>query len=307
MERVFVVGGTGFIGRALLSELLRSGYEVWALARNKARIAVLPEGVRPVLGDPLRPGPWQEEAAECTVGFNLVGASIFRRWSPEYKQLLWDSRILSTRLLGEALSQGAGRVLVNASAVGYYGNTGEEPVEEDHPPGEDFLARLCVAWEKEALSFEKRGLRVAVARFGIVLGADGGALLTMLPAFRLGLGGPLGSGHQWFPWVHRADVVAALIFLARNAEARGPFNVVAPGIVRQREFARELARVLRRPAFLPTPVWGLRLLFGEVAGVLTASCRAVPKKLLALGFRFAFPELTAALKNILRKEKGGVP
>ncbi|MBX6423989.1 TIGR01777 family oxidoreductase [Thermosulfurimonas sp. F29] len=306
MVRVFVVGGTGFIGRALLSRLVKAGYEVWALVRSKARIAVLPEGVRPVPGDPLQPGPWQEEAARCAVGFNLAGASIFRRWSKEYKQLLRDSRILSTRLLGEALSRGEGRVLVNASAVGYYGDTGEITVEEDHPPGKDFLARLCVDWEKAALSFEKQGLRVAVARFGIVLGPDGGALLSMLPVFRLGLGGPIGSGRQWFPWIHRADVAAALVFLAETPGARGPFNLVAPEPVRQREFARELARVLRRPAFLPAPLWGLRLVFGEVAGVLAESCRAVPRRLLSLGFRFSFPKLRPALENILHK-KGGQP
>ncbi len=305
MVRVFVVGGTGFVGRALLSGLRERGYEVFALARSRSRIAVLPEGVKPVLGDPLRPGSWQEEAAACEVGINLCGANIFRRWDEEYKRLIRDSRVLSTRMLGEALAGGQGRVLVNASAVGYYGETGEEEVTEEHPPGRDFLARVCVDWEREALGFQEKGLRVAVARFGIVLGAGGGALLRMLPAFRLGLGGPIGSGQQWFPWVHLADVVSGLIFLAEEEKARGPFNLVAPGIVRQREFARELGRVLRRPAFLPVPVWALRLIFGEVARVLATGCRAVPRRLLALGFKFAFPDLRPALQDLLRPGKGG--
>ncbi len=293
------------MGRALLRALLERGYEVRALVRSRRRIAVLPEGVKPVLGDPLRPGSWQEEAAACRIGFNLVGATIFRRWNESYKQLIRDSRVLSTRMLGEALAGGEGRVLVNASAVGYYGETGEEEITEECPPGKDFLARVCVDWEREALEFQKKGLRVAVARFGIILGVEGGALLKMLPVFRLGLGGAIGSGRQWFPWVHLADAVSGLIFLAEKSEAEGPFNLVAPGIVRHKEFARELGRVLKRPAFLPTPVWGLRLIFGEVAQVLASGCRAVPRKLLALGFRFAFPYLRQALEDLLRKKHGG--
>ncbi|QJA06991.1 TIGR01777 family protein [Thermosulfurimonas marina] len=299
MKRVFVAGGTGFIGGHLLRALVEKGLEVRALVRSRAKVARLPQGVRAVLGDPLRPGPWQEEAATCEVAFNLTGANIFRRWDEEYKRLIRDSRVLSSRLLAETLPPGG--TLVNASAVGYYGDTGEEEVDEDHPPGEDFLARVCREWEEAAFSGELRGLRVVVGRFGVVLGPDGGALLKMLPAFRLGFGGPIGDGRQWFPWIHVRDLVEALLFLAERPEARGPFNLVAPEVVRQRDFARTLGRVLRRPAFLPTPRWALRLLFGEVAQVLTASCRARPRRLLDLGFRFRFPRLFEALEDLLRR------
>ncbi len=301
MAKIFVVGGTGFIGRYLLRELLAKGHEVWALVRSRQKIALLPQKVIPVPGDACVPGEWQEKAAACEVGINLAGVNIFKRWNEEYKKLIRDSRVVSTQLLGEALSGGEGQVLVNASAVGYYGDTGEEEVTEEHPPGNDFLAKTCVAWEKAALGFQEKGLRVCVGRIGIVLGPDGGALLRMLPAFRLGLGGPIGNGRQWFPWIHIQDLVAAFRFLAEEEKASGAFNLVSPGIVRQREFARILGKVLRRPAVLPLPVQMLKLLFGEVGSVLTASCRARPTRLLNLGFRFRYPELEEALRDLLGK------
>ena len=298
-RRVFVVGATGFIGGHLVKALLEEEYEVWALVRTRRKIARLPEKVRPVLGEADRPGPWQEEASKCEIGINLAGANIFHRWTEEYKRLILDSRVLSTRFLGEALVQGRGRVFFSASAVGYYGDTGEEEVDETHPPGKDFLARVCVSWEAEALKRQAQGLRVCVGRLGIVLGPDGGALLRMLPAFRLGLGGPLGNGRQWFPWIHVKDVVSAIIFLLHHEKASGPFNLVAPEAVRQKEFARTLGRILRRPAMIPLSVRILRLFWGELAEALTAGCKAQPRNLLALGFNFAYPHLEKALKNLL--------
>ncbi len=297
MRRVFVAGGTGFVGRYLLRGLVREGYEVYALVRKKSKLRFLPEGVRPVMGDPLEPGKWMEVASRCHMGINLAGANIFRRWTRAYKELLLNSRVLSTRNLGQALSPGS--VLLNASAVGYYGDCGEEEVSEKHPAGEDFLASLCVQWEKEALNFSTKGIRVVIARFGIVLG-KGGALQKMLLPFRLGLGGSIGRGLQWFSWIHIEDLISALIFLGEKSGAEGPFNLVSPDPVRQMEFARTLARVLKRPAFLPLPKSLLRLLFGEVASVLTSSCRAIPTRLLELDFKFRFPELTPALEDILR-------
>lgn len=296
MKRVFVAGGTGFVGRYLLGDLVREGYEVYALVRKKSKLRFLPEGVRPVMGNPLEPGEWMEVASRCHMAINLTGANIFRRWTRAYKELLLKSRTLSTRNLGQALSPGS--VLINASAVGYYGDCGEEEVTEKHPAGEDFLARLCVQWEKEALNFSTKGIRVVIARFGIVLG-KGGALQKMLLPFSLGLGGPIGRGLQWFSWIHIEDLISALIFLGEKSEVEGPFNLVSPNPVRQGEFARTLARVLKRPVFLPLPKSFLRLLFGEVASVLTSSCRVIPTRLLELGFKFRFPELTPALENIL--------
>jgi len=303
-SKVFVVGGTGFIGRHLVGALVEQGYEVWALVRSRKRIARLSEKVRPVLGDACVPGQWQEEASKCEIGINLAGANIFHRWNEGYKRLILESRVLSTRFLAEALIGGEGRVLFNASAVGYYGDTGEESVDETYPPGKDFLARVCVEWEAEALKWQRRGFRVCVGRFGTVLGPDGGALLKMLPAFKLGLGGPIGNGRQWFPWIHVKDLVSAIIFLVRREETSGPFNLVAPGAVRQKEFARTLGRVLRRPALLPLPVKLLKLILGEVGTVLSTSCRASPKKLLESGFEFSYPHLEEALRDLLAK-KGG--
>jgi len=298
-RRVFVVGATGFIGRHLVEALLEEGYEVWALVRSPYKIMCLPEKVRPVLGEAHKPGPWQEEASKCEIGINLAGASIFHRWTEEYKRLILDSRVLSTRFLGEALVQGRGQVFFSASAIGYYGDTGEEEVDETYPPGKDFLAQVCVSWEAEALKWQSQGLRVCVGRLGIVLGPDGGALRRMLPAFKLGLGGPLGNGHQWFPWIHMKDVVSAIIFLIRHEKASGPFNIVAPEVVRQKEFVRTLGRLLRRPAVIPLSVRLLKLFFGELAEALTTSCKAQPQNLLALGFKFAYPHLEKALKDLL--------
>ena len=275
--------------------LLDRGYRVYLLVRNPAKVPSL-SGAGLVYGDPMKPGEWQRLCAESQVVVNLAGESIFGRWSTSKKDRIWDSRVLTTRRVVECMGKGA--LLVNASAVGYYGmDRGEEELTEDSPPGGDFLARLCVAWEEEALKAQSRGVRVLLLRFGIVLGR-GGALARMLPIFRLGLGGSLGSGNQWFPWVHIDDAVGALLFLLER-ELSGAFNLVSPGIVRQREFAKALGRALKRPAILPVPSGLLRLLFGEGAGVFTGSLRVVPERLLGAGYSFLYHQIEPALASLL--------
>ncbi len=298
--KLFIAGGTGFIGPYVIRRFLEAGWGVKALVRSEKKIEKLPPGVEVILGDPTQAGPWQTEAASCQAAINLTGANIFARWTREYKKEILRTRLESTRRIVEALASGHGQILLNASAVGYYGaHRGEEEVTEESSPGDDFLAEVCRAWEAEALAGEKFGLRVCVMRFGVVLGRDGGALAKMLPAFRLGLGGPIGSGRQWFPWIHVKDVAEAALFLATRDDLQGPFNFVSPGILRQKEFAKLLGKVLKRPAFLPTPAFILRLIFGEMAKIVTGGVKARPKRLLEAGYQFLFPEAFQALKEIL--------
>ena len=298
--QVFVAGGTGFIGPHLMKVFQGAGFEVKALVRRPERVKRLPEGVKPVFGNPLIPGPWQEECARAQVVVNLVGANIFARWTEPYKRLIRESRLEATRLIVSALREGS--LLLNASAVGYYGaDRGEEEITEESPPGNDFLAEVCQAWEKAALRARVKDVRVCLMRFGIVLGRDGGALAKMLFPFRLGLGGPLGSGKQWFPWIHVQDVANAALFLTKKSDLSGPFNFVAPQAVRHKEFVKTLARVLRRPALFPVPVFFLRLLFGELSKLLTGGVKARPKRLLEAGYQFLFPELEPALRDLVGK------
>jgi hypothetical protein len=235
---------------------------------------------------------------------HLAGETIAGRWTPEKKRKIYDSRVLGTRNLVEGLTrldaQEKPKVLVSASAVGYYGDRGDERLTEEAPPSEGFLSKVCQDWEREARRAEELGLRVVRLRFGIVLGPGGGALQTMLPLFKLGLGGPLGSGRQWWSWVHLDDVVGLITFALENEAFSGAVNATAPNPVRQREFARTLGRVLRRPAALPAPAFALRLALGEFAGELLASTQAIPQKAQEMGYRFKYPELEGALRQILR-------
>jgi uncharacterized protein (TIGR01777 family) len=247
--------------------------------------------------------PWSLEGADAVV--NLAGASVGgRRWSASYKRESLDSRVLSTRALIEAMRKHKPRVLVNASAVGYYGGRGDEVLDESASPGADFLATVCIAWEAEARKAEELGVRSVQARTGVVLSRKGGALGQMLPPFKAFVGGPIGSGKQWFPWIHIADEVAAFLWAIDHAELRGPVNFVSPGIVTMKEFAQALGRALHRPAIFPVPAAALKILLGEFAGVLLEGQRAVPKKLLDSGFKFLFTEADAALSDLFSGAAG---
>jgi uncharacterized protein (TIGR01777 family) len=215
---------------------------------------------------------------------------------------MYDSRIKSTTNAVQALSRptgkGGGRVLVNASAIGYYGIHGDEELDEKSPPGDDFMARLCVDWEKAALAAQQQGVRVAVVRVGVVLDREGGALKQMLTPFKMFMGGPVGTGKQYVSWIHHADLVGIFLLALDNAAASGPLNGTAPSPVTNKEFSQALGKSLHRPSFLPTPRFGVRLLLGEVAMLVTTGQRVLPRRALELGYKFQFTDVEAALRDL---------
>ena len=297
--RILITGGTGFIGRHLARLLLAQGHRVDALGSRADQQAIDHPRFTYIPADTTRPGPWQAALQTVDGVVNLAGRSIFKRWSRAQKQKIYDSRILTTRHLVAALPDHRPPFVCSASAVGYYGPCGDQLLSEDAPCGDDFLARLARDWESEALRARERGARVALMRFGIVLGPRGGAMGPMIPAFRWFLGGPLGPGRQWFPWIHLDDLVAAVVFILGARNIQGPVNFCAPGQIRQRDFAAALGRALKRPAVMPAPAFLLRLVLGEFAGVLLSGQRVRPDKLLSSGFGFKYAHIEAALDAIL--------
>jgi uncharacterized protein (TIGR01777 family) len=298
--KALVTGATGFVGPRLLRLLDKP----IVLSRNpqRAQAAIGSLAERIIRWDPLQGPPPPEAFAGVDTVFHLAGESVAEgRWTVAQKQKIKDSRVIGTRHLVQGIGQAQQppKVLVSASAVGYYGNRGEEELTEAAPPARDFLAEVCIDWEREALLAEQFGVRVVTARTGIVLGAGGGALGKMLLPFQLGAGGPLGNGKQWMPWIHVADLVRLYAHGAEMAGISGAMNAVAPHPVRNSEFTRALGRQLHRPAFIPAPYFGLRLAFGEFAQVLFASQRVVPQVALDTGFVFQYPTIAEALQNIL--------
>lgn len=302
MKDVLVTGGTGFIGRQLTARLDSSCIVTRDVAR--AQQATWPRGARLIgWADQTRPLDLPADARPEAV-VNLMGESVAaKRWNDAFKQRLRTSRIEGTQQLIAGLrAQGKlPQVFVSASAVGYYGDRGEEQLPESATPGGDFLAQLAVDWEAVSKPLESEGVRVVHLRIGIVLGREGGALAEMLPVFRWGVGGRLGSGRQWFPWVHEQDVVGLILWALNNPKVSGPVNAVAPGIVRNQDFTRALGKRLGRPTLLPAPRFGLRLALGEFADSLLGSQRVVPAAALSGGYSFRFPDLEGALAELLPK------
>jgi uncharacterized protein (TIGR01777 family) len=299
--RVAVTGATGSIGRAVVHALLERGDSVVALSRNAA-------GAREKLGAGVEVHEWREPKSEPAPAdafadvegvIHLLGEPVAQRWSDEAKDEIRDSRVLGTRNLVAGLRAAAGprlRVLVAQSATGFYGARGDEQVDESAPAGSDFLAGVVVAWEAEArASAEELGLRTPLCRTGVVLSEGEGALAKMLPPFKLGVGGPVAGGRQYIPWIHLDDVVGALLFALDNDQADGALNLTAPEPVTNRDFSKALGRTLHRPAVAPVPAFAIKLLYGEMSTVVTTGVRAVPKRLLELGYRFRRPELDEAL------------
>jgi hypothetical protein len=298
--RVFVTGITGLIGRALAASLSRDGHEVVGLSRGGGASG-LPRGTHVIQGDPAVAGPWQEELARCDACVNLAGEPVAGgRWTDERRKRIRDSRVLATRNVAATVGGTLG-VLVNGSAIGYYGPCGDEVVDETFPPGNDFLAHVAVEWEEAARPAARRG-RLVLVRTGIVLAAGGGALPKLVLPFKLLAGGPIGDGGFWQSWIHIADQVGILRLALTNPLAQGPLNATAPDPVRNRDLARALGRVLRRPSLLVAPAFAVRAVLGEMAEVVLASQRVVPRAALALGYRFRWPSLEPALHDLLHEE-----
>lgn len=301
--RILITGGTGLIGRVLAARLATDGHEPIVLSRDPAKASAdLPPGVRAEAWDGKSGAGWSELIDAETAIVHLAGAGVAdSRWTAARKREIRDSRIVSGDAVVAAIraARTPPRVLLQASAVGYYGPRGAEAIDESEPPGSTFLAKVCVEWEESTREVEALGVRRALLRTGLVLTPEGGALGKMLTPAKFGANGPLGSGRQGFPWIHLADEIGAIRFLLDHAEASGPFNLTAPNPVTQAEFAQALGRVLHRPSFLPAPAFALRLALGEMADMLLEGQLAVPKRLLELGYRFRFPDLDGALADLL--------
>lgn len=303
--KIFMTGGTGFVGTTLTHHLIGKGHEVTILTRKQpsdSNQAHLP-GVSYLEGDPTLPGAWQAGVMGHDIIVNLAGASIFRKWDRNAKEIIRNSRILTTTNLVDALSSGEVEkkpTLISTSAVGYYGFHGDEPLDEDNPAGDDFLASVTREWEAAAGRAETFGARVVICRLGIVLGRSGGALGELIPLFQKGLGSPLGSGKQWFSWIHETDLVGVYLFLMEKKELAGPVNCTAPEPVRNRELTMALGKALGKPTILPAvPGFVIKMMKGEFGSVLLEGQRVVPKKLSTAGFHFQFPGIEAALKDLL--------
>ena len=304
--RVFITGGTGFLGQALTNKLLAEGHSVTILTRSRKLRQEYSPALSYVVGDPVQPGEWQEELAKHEVVINLAGASIFRRWNKESKEILRSSRIETTRniISGLAMRKGQATTLLNGSAVGYYGfRNDDQEINEAGGNGNDFLAELTRDWEAAALEAEQYDVRVIPCRIGVIIGPDGGALQKMLTAFQFGLGGPLGHGNQWFSWIYLDDLVNAFSFLIQHSEITGPVNCTSPTPVTNREMSKTLARLLHRPMFPAAPAFLVRLVLGEFGSVLLEGQRVIPEKLVANGFSFDCPSIDSAFNNVLAKKK----
>jgi uncharacterized protein (TIGR01777 family) len=305
---VIITGGTGLIGRALAEYLAADGHEVIVLSRSPEKATGLPRDVRVEGWDGRTAEGWASLADGADAIVNLAGTSIGGegffpvRWTAARRRAIRESRLNAGRAVVQAVEAATRKpsVVVQASAVGYYGPRGDEELTEEAPPGDDFLGQVAVEWEASTGPVENMGVRRAVIRTGVVLSAGGGALPRLLLPFRLFAGGPMGSGRQWYSWIHLTDQVRAIRFLIENAGASGPFNLTAPHPATNAEFGRAIGRVMRRPYFMPVPGFAMRAAFGEVATVVLDGQRVVPRRLQQMGFTFRFSEVEPALRDLLR-------
>ncbi|SMC37551.1 hypothetical protein SAMN02746065_101206 [Desulfocicer vacuolatum DSM 3385] len=298
--KITITGASGFVGTHLTRIMIEQGHTVTGVGTSATHPREGTKNFNWISADTTRPGPWQKNISQAEVIINLTGKNIFGYWTKRYKSQIYDSRILTTKHIVDSIPESSQPLLMNTSAIGYYGDGGEDTLAENREPGDDFLASVCIDWEKEALRATEKGCRVVLMRFGVVLGKEGGALAQMIPAFKLFAGGPLGSGRHWFPWIHVADLLQAIIFLMQNKEFSGPFNFCAPETVRQKTFAKELGNALKRPSIMPAPAFMMKLALGEMSKAIMGSQKAVPKALLKEKFQFQFPRLAIALQEILK-------
>jgi uncharacterized protein (TIGR01777 family) len=298
--RVTVTGASGLIGSALVAELQEHGAAVTILSRDPSR-AQTPDGVQAMRWDPMNEPAPQAALAGADAVVHLAGENVAQRWTERAKQAILASRVTGTRNLLEGLAtvEPRPRTLISGSAIGYYGAHGEEPLDEDAPAGNDFLAETCVAWEAEAERASALEMRVVRVRTGVVLDREGGALKKMLPPFKLGIGGPVAGGSQYMSWIHREDLVGMIRVALADERWSGPVNGTAPEPVTNRDFSHALGHALHRPSLLPVPGIALGLRYGEMAEIVTTGARVMPAKALVLGYRFRHPELDEALRSAL--------
>lgn len=305
--KVIIAGGSGFIGSRLIQRLNDAKHDVVLLSRNPGAIRSYENGaLKIVQWDGRTVGSWSQFIDGADVVINLAGENIAaKRWSEKQKIRLVNSRIESTRTIIQSINNAKKkpRVLVNASAVGFYGNDGDGDVAEAQTKGEGFLSDLCEQWEREAQDAEKSDLRVVLLRIGVVLDSSGGALKKMLLPFKLFIGGPLGSGKQWFPWIHREDVINIILFALEKQSLSGAVNVASPSPVTMNEFSSLLGKAIGRPSWMRVPSFMLKLMLGEMSEMLIGGRRIIPKKLLDNGFVFQHPDLEATLDSLFKERK----
>lgn len=305
--KIAITGATGFVGSYLVKRLQESGDRIIILTRNADRASrVFPKTAFPNLEivnyNPLQSGDWQKVISGCDGVVNLAGAAIGEgRWTAERKQEIINSRQIGTQKLVEAIAKAEQKpsVLVNASAVGYYGTSETATFEENSPPGNDFLSEVCIAWEAEAHYVKDLGVRLAILRLGVVLGM-GGAIAKMLPIFKLFAGGTIGTGKQWFSWVEVDDVVNLIVAVLKRPDMQGVYNATAPNPVRMADFCHALGDVLHRPSWFPVPAFALELLMGDAAMVVLEGQKVLPNRTLESGFSYKYPSLKPALESFLK-------
>lgn len=298
---ILITGASGFVGTCLTRFFIDNGDSVVGVDAAPPSDFEDAADYRFIGADTTRPGAWQETVLDADVIINLAGRNIFNYWTERYKEAIHDSRVLTTRRVVEAINREKETVLCSASAVGYYGSCGDTILREDNDSGDDFLAGVCREWEAEAAAAEAKGARVVMTRFGLVMGKNGGALSKMLPAFKFFLGGPMGSGKHWMPWIHIDDLTRAMAFVIKEKEIEGPVNFCAPEPVQNAQFSRILGKVLHRPAFLRIPEFAVKTLLGELGETMLSSQRAVPDRLIRSGFTFHYPDIQTALEQILKE------
>ncbi len=302
MRRVVVTGGSGLIGRELVSSLAADGVEAIVLSRYPERVLGLPQSARVVKWDARTAAGWAEFADGADAIVNLAGQNLTAgRWTAGQKQLIRQSRVDAGRAVVAAVQAAKVKpgVVLQASGIGYYGPHGDEIISEEPGAGSDFQASITIDWEASTAPVEALGVRRVITRSGVALTMKGPALPRMMLPFRFFVGGPIGSGRQWFPWIHIADKVAAMRFLLAQPQARGAFNLTAPTALTNAEFSKALGNVMGRPSWLPVPAFAMRLVFGEMADVLLKGQRAIPQRLQEVGFVFRYPDAESALRNLI--------
>jgi len=306
--RIVVAGGTGLIGQPLVEGLAADGHEIVVLSRNPDQyVSPVPDRVTIVRWDAATVGKWAThlDGADAVVNFageNLAGESLLpKRWTEEKKRRIRESRVNAGKALVQAIKtvENKPKVLIQASAVGYYGATGDEIITESSHPGDDYLALVCIEWETTTAEVESLGVRRVITRTGLILTTEGGPLSRLLPFYRLYVGGYFGDGQQWWPWIHMQDEIRAIRFLLENETAAGAYNLTAPNPVTNQDFGKTLGKVMGKPSIMPVPRFALNLVVGEVATVVFDGQRVVPRRLEELGFTFQFKELEPALRDLL--------